>query len=114
MLGAVLVGAVGFAQWRGWIELRGTNQGRGSGNGAFGFADEVFHPTKHEAQKVAAVEAELPAPAPAPGDGPFDLDAGRVRIELPPSPDRSQLQADPPDPPPDVSLAHDPAWNRDG
>jgi hypothetical protein len=43
----------------------------------------VFHPTKHEAQKIAAIENELPAPAPAPGDGPLDLDAGRVRIELP-------------------------------
>jgi hypothetical protein len=83
VLGVAFVGAIAVAQWRGWIELRGTNQGRGSGNGAFGFADEVFHPTKHEAQKIAAVETELPAPAPAPGDGPLDLDAGRVRIELP-------------------------------
>ncbi|PZQ89102.1 MAG: hypothetical protein DI534_10060 [Leifsonia xyli] len=84
ILGAVVLGAGAVAQWRGWIELRGTNQGRGSGNGVVGFGDEVFHPTKHEAQMVAAVEAELPAPAPTPGDGPLDLDAGRARIELPP------------------------------
>jgi len=81
VLGAVFVGAIAVAQWRGWIELRGTN-GRGSGNGALGFADEVFHPTKHEAQKIAAAETELPAPAPAPGDGPLDLEVGRVRIDL--------------------------------
>jgi len=79
VLGAVVVGAAAVAQWRGWIELRGTNRGRGSGNGAFGFADEVFHPTKHEAQKIAAAEAELPSPAPAP-DGPLDLEAGAIRI----------------------------------
>lgn len=82
VLGAVFVGAIALAQWRGWIELRGTSQGRGSGNGAFGFADEVFHPTKHEAQQALAAEAELPAPAPAPGDGPLDLDGGRVRIDV--------------------------------
>lgn len=86
VLGVVFVGVVALAQWRGWIDLRGTHQGRGSGNGFFGFADEVFHPTKHEAQQALAAEAELPAPAPAPGDGPLDLDAGRVRIELPDEP----------------------------
>jgi len=82
VLGAVFVAVIAVAQWRGWIDLRGTNQGRGSGNGALGFADEVFHPTKHEAQKVAAAETELPARAPTPGDGPLDLDSGRVKIEL--------------------------------
>ncbi len=81
-LGAVAVALIAVAQWRGWIELRGTNQGRGSGNGALGFADEVFHPTKHEAQMIAAAETALPAPAPTPGDGPLDLDSGRARIEL--------------------------------
>lgn len=84
MCGVVIVGAIAVAQWRGWIEMRGTNQGRGSGNGGFGFADEVFHPSKYEAQKIVAAEKELPAPAPAPGDGPLDLEAGRVCIELPP------------------------------
>ena len=69
-----------IAQRRGWIDLRGTARGRGSGNGVFGFADEVFHPTKHEAQRIVAVESELPAPAPVPGDGPLDLDGGRVQI----------------------------------
>ena len=32
----------------------------------FGFADEVFHPTKHEAMKDLAQQTELPAAAPAP------------------------------------------------
>ena len=81
-IGVVVVAALAVAQWRGWIELRGVDNGRGSGNGMFGFADEVFHPTKHEAMKDLAQQTELPAPAPAPGDGPLDLDAGRVRIDL--------------------------------
>src|SRR5690606_41513941 len=81
-LGVVFIGAVAVAQWRGWIELRGTNQGRGSGNGAFGFADDVFHPTKHEAQKIAAIGNALPAPPPAPGAVPLDLVAGCVPIAL--------------------------------
>jgi hypothetical protein len=79
---AGIVALLALAQWRGWIELRGVDNGRGSGNGMFGFADEVFHPTKHEAMKDLAQQTELPAPAPAPGDGPLDLDAGRVRIDL--------------------------------
>ena len=82
VIGVVVVAALAIAQWRGWIELRGVDNGRGSGNGMFGFADEVFHPTKHEAMKDLAQQTELPAPAPAPGDGPLDLDAGRVRIDL--------------------------------
>ena len=79
---AVVLTAGAVAQHRGWIELRGTAKGRGSGNGAFGFADEVFHPSKHEAQRHLVQQSELPAPAPTPGDGPIDLDAGRVRIAL--------------------------------
>lgn len=78
----VAIVLLAVAQWRGWIELRGVDHGRSSGNGMFGFADEVFHPTKHEAQQDLVQQTELPAPAPAPGDGPLDLDKGRVRIDL--------------------------------
>lgn len=81
-IGLVAVALLAVAQWRGWIELRGVDNGRGSGNGMFGFADEVFHPTKHEAMQDLAQQTELPAPAPTPGDGPLDLDKGRVRIDL--------------------------------
>ena len=59
---AGIVALLALAQWRGWIELRGVDNGRGSGNGMFGFADEVFHPTKHEAMKDLAQQTELPAP----------------------------------------------------
>ncbi|TXK19028.1 hypothetical protein [Homoserinibacter sp. GY 40078] len=81
-IGVLLVAGVVVAQVLGWIELRGVDRGRGSGAGALGFVDEVFHPTKHEAQQELVQQTELPAPAPAPGDGPLDLEDGRVRIDL--------------------------------
>ncbi|QEO08951.1 hypothetical protein [Protaetiibacter larvae] len=76
------VALVALAQWRGWIELRGVDRGRGSGGGPFGIMDEVFHPTRHEAQQDLARQTVLPAPAPTPGDPPAELDAGRIRIVL--------------------------------
>ncbi|WP_166867038.1 MULTISPECIES: hypothetical protein [unclassified Salinibacterium] len=84
-LSALFVVGIAVAQWRGWIELRGNARGTGTGaGGAIGALDEVFAPTRHEAQRELQQQTELPAPAPVPGEGPLDLDAGRVRITLDP------------------------------
>ena len=64
---------------------------RGGGPGVLGIGDEVFHPTRHEAQVELDRQTSLPAPAPVPGDGPLGLVdapaeapgyAGRLRIQV--------------------------------
>lgn len=82
ILGVLFAAGIAVAQWRGWIELRGNARGHSTGAGAFGALDEVFAPTRHEAQRELEQQSELPAPAPVAGDPPFDLDAGRVRIRV--------------------------------
>ncbi len=82
VLGILFVGAIAFAQWRGWIELRGNGSRGGGAGAALGAIDEVFAPTRAEAARDLVQQNELPAPAPVPGDGPLDLEAGRVRIRL--------------------------------
>ena len=55
----------------GWIDLSNKAQ-RGSGtmSGAIGGSfDEIFAPTRHEAQQELDRQSFLPAPAPLPGDG---------------------------------------------
>ncbi len=76
----VIAGAV--ANRLGWIDFSNKNRSSGSFGGAFGGIDEVFHPTKHEAQLIIEREAVLPAPAPTPGDGDKGVYDGRVRIDL--------------------------------
>jgi len=79
----VLLGVL--AQRRGWIDLTGRRAGRGGHavGGVMGGVDEVFHPTRHEAQAELDRQSSLPAPAPIPGDGPTtDAYSGRVRIDL--------------------------------
>lgn len=81
--GVVLVlVALGFvAQRKGWIDL--SNKQRTSGSaGVMGIGDEVFHPTRHEAQIELDRQTVLPAPAPLPGDGDLGIYEGQVRIDV--------------------------------
>jgi hypothetical protein len=81
---AVLVALGALAQRKGWIDVTGKHAGgRGGGvAGLMGGVDEVFAPTRHEAQQELDRQSSLPAPAPAPGDGDKDVYRGDVRIDL--------------------------------
>ena len=87
---AVIVALGYLAQRMGWIDLSDKSQ-RGSGNsGVFGIGDEVFNPTRHEAQVELDRQTVLPAPAPVAGDGDFGVYGGKVEIDLDePAPRRS-------------------------
>ena len=91
---AVLI-ALGFvAQHMGWIDLSNKQKTSGSG-GVMGIGDEVFHPTRHEAQVELDRQTVLPAPAPLPGDGDFGIYDGQVRIDLTkPGKHRADIPAD--------------------
>ena len=79
---AVVLGVLFYiAQHFGWIDL--SNKSRSSGGGGIaGIGDEVFHPTRHEAQVELDRQTVLPAPAPLPGDGDKGIYEGQVRIDL--------------------------------
>jgi hypothetical protein len=78
---AGLVALFSLAQRFGWIDL--SNKRKSSGNaGVMGIGDEVFHPTRHEAQIEMDRQSVLPAPAPLPGDGDKGIYKGQVRIDL--------------------------------
>jgi hypothetical protein len=79
----VAIIALGFlAQRMGWIDLSDKSQ-RSSGNsGVFGIGDEVFNPTRHEAQLEMDRQTILPAPAPVAGDGDKGVYNGNVKINL--------------------------------
>jgi hypothetical protein len=67
----------------GWIDL--SNKSRSGGSGPMGIGDEVFNPTRHEAQIELDRQTILPAPAPLPGDPGNVGDGvyrGHVHIEL--------------------------------
>jgi hypothetical protein len=97
----IVVGLVALfwvAQHFGWIDLSNKSRTSGGGGGIAGIGDEVFSPTRHEAQIELDRQTILPAPAPLPGDGDLgiaeirgaaarDIDDnksydGRVRIDL--------------------------------
>jgi hypothetical protein len=69
------------AQHFGWIDLSNKSKSSGSkGGSALGIGDEVFHPTRHEAQVELDRQTVLPAPAPLPGDGDNSTGSGRANI----------------------------------
>jgi hypothetical protein len=84
---AVAIVSLGvFAQRKGWIDMTGKHaSGRGgAGAGIMGGVDEVFAPTRHEAQQELDRQTSMPAPAPVPGDGDKDIFKadGKIRIHL--------------------------------
>lgn len=66
----------------GWIDLSNKQRSSGSRGGVMGIGDEVFHPTRHEAQIELDRQTVLPAPAPVAGDGDKGVYDGKVRIDL--------------------------------
>jgi hypothetical protein len=86
----IIVVAIGvlfyIAQHFGWIDLSNKRKSSGS-SGAMGIGDEVFNPTRHEAQIELDRQTVLPAPAPLPGDGDHGIYDGQVRIDLTKRPD---------------------------
>lgn len=84
VLAIVVVGAIAFyvAHRLGWIDLSNKSKTSGTAGGAMGIGDEVFHPTRHEAQIELDRQTVLPAPAPVAGDGDKGVYEGRVRINL--------------------------------
>jgi hypothetical protein len=78
----VLVGLGILAQRMGWIDLSNKQRSSGTHGGVMGIGDEVFHPTRHEAQVELDRQTMLPAPAPLPGDGDLGIEDGKIRIDL--------------------------------
>jgi hypothetical protein len=86
----VVVGMVALAvigQLLGLVDLsdkrRSPGSGGSRGGGAVGIGDEVFHPTRHEAQLELDRQTSLPAPAPVAGDRDRDrIYEGRIRISV--------------------------------
>jgi len=90
VLGIVVVAviAVVVAQYNGWIDLSNKDQNSGPRGGAMGAGDEVFNPTRHEAQVELDRQTVLPAPAPVAGDGHKGVYGGKVEIDLDEEPRR--------------------------
>jgi hypothetical protein len=95
--GIILLGLlIWAAQKRGWIDLSNKARTGGSGGSLVNIGDEVFAPSRHEAQVELDRQTVLPAPAPVAGDGDKgiavsdDVDEddpdsrfdGRIRIDL--------------------------------
>lgn len=78
----VLIGLGFVAQRMGWIDLSNKRRTSGTHGGVMGIGDEVFHPTRHEAQIELDRQTMLPAPAPLPGDGDLGIEDGKIRIDL--------------------------------
>ncbi|MCY7412881.1 MAG: hypothetical protein LH471_07600 [Salinibacterium sp.] len=83
--GAIIaIATLGFiAQRFGWIDLSNKSKTGATGGGsALGIGDEVFHPTRHEAQIELDRQTVLPAPAPLAGDSDRGVYQGKVEIDL--------------------------------
>lgn len=81
----VLIVIVIVAVKLGWIDLSNkSRRGSGTVSGAIGGSfDEVFAPTRHEAQQELDRQSFLPAPAPLPGDGDKGVwDGGKITIDV--------------------------------
>ncbi len=87
IFGAVVVGiaVLGYlAQHFKLIDLSSKDTAKRGGTlgGLTGIGDEIFAPTRHEAQAEMDRQTVLPAPAPVAGDGDKGVYDGKVRIEL--------------------------------
>jgi len=71
-----------LAQHFGFIDLSNKTQSSGTKGGVLGIGDEVFNPTRHEAQVELDRQTVLPAPAPVAGDGDKGVYGGKVEINL--------------------------------
>jgi hypothetical protein len=74
--------AIVIAQRLGWIDLSNKNETNGPRGGVMGIGDEVFNPTRNEAQIELDRQTVLPAPAPLAGDGDLGIYGGKVEIDL--------------------------------
>ncbi|WP_431279099.1 hypothetical protein [Leifsonia poae] len=67
----------------GWVDLSNkTKRTGGSSGGVVGILDEVFAPTRHEAQVELDRQTMLPAPAPLAGDGDKGIWDGKIQIDV--------------------------------
>ncbi len=76
---------LGYLAYRfGWIDLSDKTRKRSgsSGSSIVGIGDEVFAPTRHEAQIELDRQSMLPAPAPLAGDGDKGIFDGKITIDL--------------------------------
>ncbi len=80
IVAAIVLGVI--AQKRGWVDFSDQHKTSGGGGGGMGALDEVFNPTRHEAQIELDRQTILPAPAPVAGDGDKGIFSGKVRIDL--------------------------------
>lgn len=73
-----------IAQRVGLVDFSNKTRSSGGGGGAFGAMDEVFHPTRHEAQAEMDRQSRLPLAAPVPDGGEMSdgVYEGRVHIDL--------------------------------
>jgi hypothetical protein len=69
-----------FLHQRGVIDLSDKSRRPGSYSGVLGVADELFSPSKYEAQLEMDRQTVVPAPAPVAGDGDHGVYSGRVTI----------------------------------
>lgn len=81
LIAAAVIGLGWLANRLGWIDLSNKSKTSGSA-GIASIGDEVFHPTRHEAQIELDRQTILPAPVPLPGDDDKGVYGGRVRIDL--------------------------------
>lgn len=81
IIAAVIVVTV-IAERLGWIDLSNKSRSGGAPGGVMGAGDEVFNPTRHEAQIELDRQTVLPAPAPLAGDGDKNVFRGLVEINL--------------------------------
>lgn len=78
-----VVALVVVAARLGWIDLSNkTERSGGSSSSIVGIGDEVFAPTRHEAQVELDRQTVLPAPAPVAGDGDKGIWDGKIRIDV--------------------------------
>ena len=78
----VVVLVIAAAQRFGLIDLSDKSRSSGTVGGVLGMGDEVFNPTRHEAQIERDRQTVLPAPAPLAGDGDKNVFGGKVHIRL--------------------------------